>query len=215
MDIDESWTTHWSPCGQNANCESTTERGTTIPQYDEEDTKTFEGHNANTYPGRSVGFDCGQWLTDSKMETHSSTWCQNNLPLSVSFPHLDQKEWESWDAVPPLKQKQHYKKKWAVLRGNRQLSFPLEFRHIPWPIFRAGEGNLEINTPSVENFLFGETRGNTSTSESRKIAKDNLRLFHSDKFASTLDTVVPQDKESARESAENVCRVLTRYLYYT
>jgi hypothetical protein len=147
------------------------------------------------------------------MENRLSTSCPNNLRLSSSLPNLVQQQWESWDLAPLRTQKSIYKEKWAVLNHNRQPMFPLEFRHIPWPIFRSVESNLDISTPTVECFLFGETRGTLPTNDSRKPAKHNLRLFHSDKFPSTLERVVPRDRERARGSAETVCRVLTRHLY--
>ncbi|KAJ7930181.1 hypothetical protein B0H13DRAFT_2264223, partial [Mycena leptocephala] len=149
---------------------------------------------------------------DSKMENRLSTSCLHNPRPSNSLPNLAKKQWENWDLAPLRTQKSIYQEKWGVLKHNRQPLFPLEFRHIPWPIFRSVDSDLEVSTPTVVYFLFGETWGKPPTNDSRKVAKYNLRLFHSDKFASTLERVVPRDRERAREGAETVCRVLTRHL---
>ncbi|KAJ7938091.1 hypothetical protein B0H13DRAFT_1852026 [Mycena leptocephala] len=133
-------------------------------------------------------------------------------PPSNSGQHLVQREWESWDSGTLADQKLMYRKKWEIMRRNKQPLFPFQFRHIPWPIFRSGEKYPEINTPSVEYFIFGETRGKPPTKESKRLVKENLKLFHSDKFALVLGRVLPVDREWARHCAEAVCRVLTRHL---
>ncbi|KAJ7788775.1 hypothetical protein B0H14DRAFT_2947232 [Mycena olivaceomarginata] len=134
--------------------------------------ETYEHILRNNYPGMSVGFDSVPGLT-----------------AGIRGPFRPGKR--------------IYKKKWAILRQNKQLLFPFQFRHIPWPIFRSDENNIEINTPSVESFIFGEeTRGIPSTCGSRRLAKQNLKLFHSDKFALILDRVLLLDRECARHCAE-------------
>ncbi|KAJ7899568.1 hypothetical protein B0H14DRAFT_2673697 [Mycena olivaceomarginata] len=173
---------------------------------------SYEHILRNNYPGMSVGFDSVPGLTDYQMKNPLSTSNQNNLLPSAFSQHLRQREWESWDSGPLPTRQRIYKKKWASLRHNKQLLFPFQFRHIPWPIFRSDEKNIEINTPSVESFIFGETRGIPSTCESRRLAKQNLKLFHSDKFALILDRVLLMDRECARHCAEAVCRILTRHL---
>lgn len=89
---------------------------------------------------------------------------------------------------------------------------PLSIPTHPWPIFRWNETYPEINTPSVEYFILGDTRGNPPTNESRRLAKENLKFFHPDKFALVLDIVLPIDRAWARHYAERVCRILTRHL---
>ncbi|KAJ7852468.1 hypothetical protein B0H14DRAFT_2759870 [Mycena olivaceomarginata] len=167
--------------------------------------ETYEHSLRNNYPGMSVGFDFDSvpGLTDYQMKNPLSTSNQNNFLPSAFSQHLRQKEWESWESGPLPNRQRIYKKKWAILRHNKQLLFPFQFRHVPWPIFRSDEKNIEINTPSVESFIFGETQGIPSTCESRRLAKQNLKLFHSDKFAWILDRVLlPMDRERARHCAE-------------
>ncbi|KAJ7927224.1 hypothetical protein B0H13DRAFT_1861595 [Mycena leptocephala] len=119
------------------------------------------------------------------------------------YMYLDlTREWESWDSGSLANQKLIYEKKWAIIRHNKQHLFPFQFRHIPWPIFRSHE----------KCFIFGEARGNPPTSESRRLIKRNLNLFHPDKFALALDRVLPMDRKLASDCAEVVCRVLTRHL---
>ncbi|KAJ7797844.1 hypothetical protein B0H14DRAFT_2909232 [Mycena olivaceomarginata] len=152
--------------------------------------ETYEHSLRNNYPGMSVGFDFDSvpGLTDYQMKNPLSTSNQNNLLPSAFSQHLRQKEWESWESGPLPNRQRIYKEKWAILRHNKQLLFPFQFRHVPWPIFRSDEKNIEINTPI-------------------------LKLFHSDKFAWILDRVLlPMDRERARHCAEAVCRILTRHL---
>jgi hypothetical protein len=145
---------------------------------------------------------------DSQMKSPLLTANQNNLP-SIFLQHL---EWESWGSGA-LEQKLSYQRKWAILRRHKELAFPLQFRHIPWPVFRTNATtDPEINTPSVEYFVFGETRAITSPHQARRLAKQNLKLFHSDKFTLVLDRVLSMDREWARYCAEVACRVLTRHL---
>jgi hypothetical protein len=136
----------------------------------------------------------------------------HSLISSVPSPLRMQHEWESWELGTLENQRSNYKKKWEILRHADQPVFPLQFRHIPWPIFRSGSSNLEVNTPAVQHLIFGQTRGILSTDDSVKLANRNLRFFHSDKFASIIDRVIPIHREWARQTAETVCRVLTRYL---
>ncbi|KAJ7801426.1 hypothetical protein B0H14DRAFT_2895684, partial [Mycena olivaceomarginata] len=136
-----------------------------------------DARSTKTYLGMSVGFESVPELTsDSQMKSPLLTSNQNNLP-SIFLQHL---EWESW--------KQGYQRKWAILRRHKELGFPLQFRHIPWPVFRTNATtDPEINTPSVEYFIFGETQAITSPHQARRLAKQNLKLFHSDKFTLVLD----------------------------
>ncbi|KAJ7890209.1 hypothetical protein B0H13DRAFT_1887684 [Mycena leptocephala] len=195
MDVDDSDGFH--PGGTAWN---TFDHNTTSAQHDEElQASSKHVHSKNTPPGGSTNFHGVQGLNKSKMENRLSTSCPNNLRLSSSLPNPVQQQWETWDLAPLQTQKSIYKEKWAVLKQNRQPMFLLEFRHIPWPIFRSAESNLDVSTPTAELSL---TRGTPPTNDSRKLAKHNLRLFHSDKFASTLERVVPRDRERARESAE-------------
>ncbi|KAJ7930163.1 hypothetical protein B0H13DRAFT_1858993 [Mycena leptocephala] len=127
-----------------------------------------------------------QWMEVSKRRT---------------LPHRLQREWERWDSGTLQDQKLMYRKKWEIMTHSKQPLFPFQFRHIPWPIFRSGERYPEINTPSVEYFIFGETRGTPPTEESKK---ENLKLFHSDKFTLVLGRVLPVDREWARHGAEAV-----------
>ncbi|KAJ7799576.1 hypothetical protein B0H14DRAFT_2708688 [Mycena olivaceomarginata] len=207
MDVDETWETTWNRFPED-NYDS--------PMGDIQAPNTSDEHSLrNNYPGMSVGFDFDSvpWLTDYQMKNPLSTSNQNNLLPSAFSQHLRQKEWESWESGPLPNRQRIYKEKWAILRHNKQLLFPFQFQHVPWPIFRSDEKNIEINTPSVESFIFGETQGIPSTCESRRLAKQNLKLFHSDKFAWILDKVLlPMDRERARHCAEAVCRILTRHL---
>ncbi|KAJ7937492.1 hypothetical protein B0H13DRAFT_1852460 [Mycena leptocephala] len=120
----------------------------------------------------------------------------------VPSPLRMQHEWESWDLGPLENQRSNYKKKLEILRHTNQPLFPLQFRHIPWPIFRSGSSNLEVNTPVIQHFIFGQTRSTLSTDESVKLAKRNLKFFHSDKFTSTIERVIPIHREWARQTAE-------------
>ncbi|KAJ7867880.1 hypothetical protein B0H14DRAFT_2730472 [Mycena olivaceomarginata] len=168
-----------------------------------------DARSTKTYLGMSVGFESVPELTsDSQMKSPLLTSNQNTLP-SIFLQHL---EWESWGS-DALEQKQGYKRKWAILRRHKELGFPLQFRHIPWPVFRTNATtDPEINTPSVEYFIFGETQAITSPHQARRLAKQNLKLFHSDKFTLVLDRVLSMDREWAKYCAEVVCRVLTRHL---
>ncbi|KAJ7934093.1 hypothetical protein B0H13DRAFT_2262619 [Mycena leptocephala] len=119
---------------------------------------------------------------------------------------LLQQEWESWDSGTLQDQKLMYKKKWEIMRHAKRPIFPFQFRHIPRPTFRSGDRYPEISTPSVECFIFGET---PPTKESKRLAKENLRLFHADKFdfypwkESGLDTVPKQFAECSRDISIN------------
>ncbi|KAJ7801356.1 hypothetical protein B0H14DRAFT_2895820 [Mycena olivaceomarginata] len=158
--------------------------------------------STKTYLGMSVGFESVPELTsDSQMKSPLLTSNQNNLP-SI-FCNI-------WSGKAG---KQGYQRKWAILRQHKELGFPLQFRHIPWPVFRTNATtDPEINTPSVEYFIFGETQAITSPHQARRLAKQNLKLFHSDKFTLVLDRVLSMDREWAKYCAEVVCRVLTRHL---
>ncbi|KAF7371882.1 hypothetical protein MVEN_00045400 [Mycena venus] len=200
MEVDEPLgeTTGWSrPSVSPVDIEMTT------PEYNEWNDSDTGGVKANW--GKPGTVYCRQKLTDSQMN-HSLISNQNLC---------SQTEWESLDWGPPQNQEINYTKKWDALRHNQPL-FDFHFRHIPWPIFRSIEDNVEINTPSVESFIFGQNieqnRGPPPTPETRKLAKENLRFFHSDKFASILERVVPGDRERAKESAEIVSKILTRHL---
>ncbi|KAJ7934402.1 hypothetical protein B0H13DRAFT_2491700 [Mycena leptocephala] len=172
----------------------------------------LDSHYASNYPGMFARIDGVSKLTDYQTKSPSSTSNQTFLAHSNLGQDLLQQEWESWDSGTLQDQKLMYKKKWKIMRHTKQPFFPFQFRHIPWPIFRSGDRYPEISTPSVEWFIFGETLGRSPTKESKRLAKENLRLFHADKFDLVLRRVLPSERERARHGAEAVCRVLTRHI---
>ncbi|KAJ7750174.1 hypothetical protein B0H14DRAFT_2982225 [Mycena olivaceomarginata] len=197
MDVDETWVTAWNRSHQDTYCDSSMDSSMEgSPQA----ANTSDPTCASTYPGMFVRLDCAPGLTASCRPP-----IRTSSPPSNSGQHLVQREWESWDSGTLADQKLMYRKKWEIMRRNKQPLFPFQFRHIPWPIFRSGEKYPEINTPSVEYFIFGETRGKPPTKESKRLVKENLKLFHSDKFALVLGRVLPVDREWARH-------LLTRHL---
>ncbi|KAJ7865895.1 hypothetical protein B0H14DRAFT_3133291 [Mycena olivaceomarginata] len=199
MDVDETWVTAWNRSHEDTYCNGSIDSSMEgSPQV----AITSDPNCASTYPGMFARLDCAPGLTDCQMKNLLSTSNQNFLPPSNSGQHLVQREWESWDSGTLADQKLMYRKKWEIMKRNKQPLFPFQFRHIPWPIFRSGEKYPEINTPSVEYFIFGETRGKPPTKESKRLVKENLKLFHSDKFALVLGRVLPVDREWARYCAE-------------
>ncbi|KAJ7713175.1 hypothetical protein B0H14DRAFT_3016924 [Mycena olivaceomarginata] len=204
MDVDETWVTTWNSTGQEEYCHISMDGS-------QQAANTSDSH-ASTYPGMFTRFDCASKLTDCQTKSPLSTSNQTFLAPSNFGQHRLQREWERWDSGTLQDQKLMYRKKWEIMRHSKQPLFPFQFRHIPWPIFRSGERYPEINTPSVEYFIFGETRGTPPTEESKRLVKENLKLFHSDKFTLVLGRVLPVDREWARHGAEAVCRVLTRHL---
>ncbi|KAJ7812765.1 hypothetical protein B0H13DRAFT_1925934 [Mycena leptocephala] len=182
MDVDETWVTTWDSTGQEEYCHI-----------------SMDGSQqaANTS-------DC---QTKSPLSTSNQTF----LAPSNFGQHRLQREWERWDSGTLQDQKLMYRKKWEIMRHSKQPLFPFQFRHIPWPILRSGERYPEINTPSVEYFIFGETRGTPPTEESKRLVKENLKLFHSDKFTLVLGRVLPVDREWARHGAEVITDPLDRF----
>ncbi|KAJ7923887.1 hypothetical protein B0H13DRAFT_1864504 [Mycena leptocephala] len=210
MDVDETWVTVWNSSGPEAyshiSMDGSHQADYTSAGSKESGILALDSHYASNYPGMFARID--DYQTKSPLSTSNQTFL---VHPNLGQDHL-QREWESRDSGTLQDQKIMYKKKWEIMRHTKQPFFPFQFRHIPWPIFRSGDRYPEISTPSVECFIFGKTLGRSPTKESKRLAKENLRLFHADKFDLVLRRVLPLERERARHGAEAVCRVLTRHI---
>ena len=99
-----------------------------------------------------------------------------------------------------------YSEKWALLNSKDEL-FPLEFRHIPWPVPHFVERLEDITQADVERFVF------SSSGDRRKpAAMAALRVWHLDKLARVLSRVVPSQRDTVAEAAHLICTALTNNL---
>ena len=115
-------------------------------------------------------------------------------------------EWEisAEHADTAEKKRKIYEKKWMLLNSEHQL-FPLEFRHIPWPVFHIAERPEDIDQESVECFVFRSSEGKNR----RRAAMNALRLWHVDKLDRVIRRVVPSQRSDVESAAHSICQILT------
>ena len=118
-------------------------------------------------------------------------------------------DWEisAKDADTPEKKRNIYEQKWRLLDSKHQL-FPLEFRHIPWPVLHLAERPEDIDQEGVEHFVFGSSVG----IDRRRKAKKALRLWHLDKLDRVIRRVVPAHRGDVESAANSICTILTNNL---
>jgi hypothetical protein len=136
--------------------------------------------------------------------------------LGGKNPEILRQEWDILAARADTDQAQCdlYWLKWVQLKSADSL-FPLEFRHVPWPIFHV-RSSEDITPNRVERFI---TRASNdfqvpaNTTDKKKALQSALRLWHSDKFQVwVLRRVVQYQKEEVECAAKAICRILIEKL---
>ena len=118
-------------------------------------------------------------------------------------------DWEisEEDADTIEKRQNIYEKKWKLLNSKHPL-FPLEFKHIPWPVLNHAERPEDIDQEGVERFVFGSFMGINR----RQATKKALRLWHLDKLDRVIQRVVPSQRSHVESAVNSICKILTRNL---
>jgi hypothetical protein len=114
-------------------------------------------------------------------------------------------DWEiSEEHADTIEKRQNiYEKKWKLLNSEHPL-FPLEFKHIPWPVLNLAERPEDIDQEGVERFVFGSFVGINR----RRAAKKALRLWHLDKLDRVIQRVVPSQRSHVESAANSICKIL-------
>lgn len=117
-----------------------------------------------------------------------------------------------------------WRRRCTALFDAEVLSVQLSFADIPWPVSSArGAGFSIVLTPAdltednVRAFLYSladaEAEPGKKTEARRKVLRDAIRLFHSDRFDSRiLPRVREEERETVREGVGVVARILTDLL---
>ncbi|BEI82563.1 hypothetical protein CcaverHIS002_0304310 [Cutaneotrichosporon cavernicola] len=111
-----------------------------------------------------------------------------------------------------------WRKRCAALFDVEIVSVELGFADIPWPVAAAKGAGFsivlhpeDINAENVMRFLFA--LADDEGTDRRKILREAIRLFHSDRFHSrVLPRVKESERERVREGVEVVARILTHLL---
>ncbi|CAK9779756.1 hypothetical protein CC85DRAFT_328864 [Cutaneotrichosporon oleaginosum] len=114
-----------------------------------------------------------------------------------------------------------WRKRCTALFDNEVVSVELGFADIPWPVAAAkGRGysivlnSEDLTTDNVRRFLFA--LADDEGGDRRKVLREAIRLFHSDRFHSrVLPRVKESERERVREGVEAIARVLTDLLSAT
>ncbi|GMK56936.1 hypothetical protein CspeluHIS016_0307760 [Cutaneotrichosporon spelunceum] len=111
-----------------------------------------------------------------------------------------------------------WRKRCTALFDVEVISVELGFADIPWPVQAAKGVGISIvlrpedlTTENVKRFLFA--LADDEGTDRRKILREAIRLFHSDRFHSrVLQRVKQSERERVREGVDVVARILTDLL---